>query len=70
MSKLTFRGAEDSLETSIKMTLSKMVEENINGTLTDGEDIYEITISEVFENTQCFEGTMDLDDVRKEFIFL
>ena len=52
------------------MTLSKMVEEkNINGTLTDGEDIYEITISEVFENTQCFEGTMDLDDVRKEFIF-
>lgn len=70
MSKLTFRGTEDSLETSIKMTLAKMVEEkNINGTLADGEDLYEITISEVYENTQCFEGTMDLDEVRKEFIF-
>ena len=68
MSKLTFRGAEDSLETSIKMTLSKMVEEkNINGTLTDGEDIYEITISEVLENTQCFRGKMKLKILPKSF---
>ena len=70
MSKLTFRGAEDSLETSIKMTLAKMVEEkNINGTLTDGEDIYEITISEVYENTQCFRGKMKLQDITKKFLY-
>ena len=51
-------------------TLAEMVEEKkINGTLSDGEDLYEITISEVYENTQCFEGTIDLDVVRNEFIF-
>ncbi len=70
MSKLTFRGAEDSLETSIKMTLAKMVEEkNINGVLVEDEDIYEITIRDVYENTQCFEGKIDLNEVEKTFIF-
>lgn len=70
MSKLTFRGTEDSLETSIKMTLAKMVEEkNINGALIEGEDIYEITIRDVYKNTQCYQGKIDLNEVEKTFIF-
>jgi len=72
MNKLNFRGEEkiDSLESSVKMVISKMIEyRNTNGTLVDGKDSYEIYLRNYYEKSNCYAGTLTLSEAKKEFLY-
>lgn len=72
MNKLNFRGDEqiDSLDSSVKMVISKMIEDgNTNGTLIDGKDSYKIYLQNYFENSNCYQGSLSLNEEKKEFLY-
>ena len=72
MNKLNFRGDEqiDSLDSSVKMVISKMIEDgNTNGTLIDGKDSYKIYLKNYFENSNCYQGSLSLNEEKKEFLY-
>ena len=48
-----------------------MIEDrNTNGTLVDGKDSYKIYLQNYFENSNCYAGSLTLNEAKKEFLYL
>ena len=59
--------SSESLKSSLKDTLDKMINErNINGLLIDGGNQFEIIILNIFRNSNCYEGKILKTKIEKK----
>lgn len=64
---INLRG-ESAIESTIQKTVSQMIDiKSIYGEVTDSDDIYTLTLVDYFEETDCYEGIIEFEDMRREF---
>jgi len=79
MTKLNTRGevlsdqenfTNANLENAMKETITKMIDsKNINGELLDADGTYKVKIKNIFIETNCFSGTIEFKNVKKQYMF-
>ena len=68
LNKPVLRG-QNSIQETVQSAVRKMIEDkSISGEVIDGNDIYSLTLVDYFEETDCYEGNIQLKNVSRKFL--